>query len=180
MDKREALVDAAAKLAHQHGFGSTTLAMVATESGVPLGNVYYYFHTKEELANAVLARRLVELDAMLALCREAGTPADQLIALLSVVKSEADEVARSGCPLGRISQDLGSDDTCTKALPLATMSSWCEARMKELGLSGARARDAALHFVAALQGASLIAWVQHDPKIVRTEIRTLQAWVRSL
>lgn len=180
MDKRTALIDAAAQLAHEHGFGATTLAMVAERSRVPLGNVYYYFRTKEALADAVLERRHAELDALLANCAGAGDAPDQLVALLRFVRSEADEVAKSGCPLGRISQDVGAGIDCTKALPLAKMSSWCEDRMKAIGMTGAKARDAALHFVAALQGASLLAWVQHDPKIIRTETRTLEAWVRSL
>ena len=42
-DKRKKLICAAKKLFTENGYQATTLAMIATESGVPLGNVYYYF-----------------------------------------------------------------------------------------------------------------------------------------
>jgi len=45
--KRTRLINTASKLAHEHGFNQTTLADIARDSGVPLGNVYYYFKTKE-------------------------------------------------------------------------------------------------------------------------------------
>lgn len=178
--KREALIDAAAKLAHRHGFAATTLAMVAEASGVPLGNVYYYFKTKEALADAVLERRLAELEETLERCEEAGSPADQLAALLAHARAGAEAAAESGCALGKISQESCEDVRRCRELPVSRMEQWAEARMKALGLSGAKARDAAMHFVAALQGASMLAWIHHDPKILRSETKTLEAWVRSI
>jgi len=180
MDKRQALIDAAANLAHTNGFGATTLAMVAEESGVPLGNVYYYFRTKEALADAVLDKRLCELDAMLESFEQAGSPRAQLLAMLKGVRATAEKVAESGCAFGRLSQDVGADLRAEKAIPVARMTAWAEKRLKELGLSPSKARDAALHFLSALQGASLLAWVNHDPKLLERETRTLETWVAGL
>lgn len=180
MDKRQALIDAAARLAHRNGFGATTLAMVAEESGVPLGNVYYYFRTKEALANAVLEQRMSELDDMLGCCSDSGDARAKLVALLRNMRAASAAVAESGCAFGRLSQDMGGDTRTAKAVPVAKMTSWCEARMKELGLSGAKARDAALHLVASLQGAAMLSWVGHDPKLLERETRTLEAWVATL
>jgi TetR/AcrR family transcriptional regulator, transcriptional repressor for nem operon len=39
--KREKLVDSAGKLFHQVGFNQTSLADIAEDSGVPLGNVHF-------------------------------------------------------------------------------------------------------------------------------------------
>ena len=55
-DKRERLLEAGRCLIHRQGFRHTTLADIARESGVPLGNVYYYFRTKDELLDAVAHR----------------------------------------------------------------------------------------------------------------------------
>src|SRR3984893_6872237 len=52
VDKRSRLVSAAVDLAYQNGFGATSLADIAREAKVPLGNVYYYFKTKEEIGFA--------------------------------------------------------------------------------------------------------------------------------
>ena len=49
-DKRTRLIEAADKLVQLQGFSQTTLADIAKKADVPLGNVYYYFKTKEEIA----------------------------------------------------------------------------------------------------------------------------------
>src|ERR687887_394281 len=53
--KRDRLVESATALFHEQGVQRTTLAEVAERAEVPLGNVYYYFKTKDELVGAVLA-----------------------------------------------------------------------------------------------------------------------------
>ena len=59
-DKRTRLIETATKLAYGRGFRETSLADIAEAARVPVGNVYYYFKTKEELAEAVVERRLEE------------------------------------------------------------------------------------------------------------------------
>src|SRR5258706_13825423 len=58
-DKRTRLIETATKLAYGRGFRETSLADIADAARVPVGNVYYYFKTKEELAEAV-GERLLE------------------------------------------------------------------------------------------------------------------------
>jgi AcrR family transcriptional regulator len=48
-DKRTRLIETAMKLAYRNGFRETSLADIAQAAHVPVGNVYYYFKTKEEL-----------------------------------------------------------------------------------------------------------------------------------
>ncbi len=48
------------KLAYRNGFSETSLADIAEAAHVPIGNVYYYFKTKEELGGAVVERRLAQ------------------------------------------------------------------------------------------------------------------------
>src|SRR6266436_6182666 len=62
-DKRTRLLETATKLAYGRGFRETSLADIAEAARVPVGNVYYYFKTKEELAEAVVERRLEEFRA---------------------------------------------------------------------------------------------------------------------
>src|SRR5258708_5168839 len=52
-DKRTRLNETAMKLAYRNGFRETSLADIAQAAHVPVGNVYYYFKTKEELGEAV-------------------------------------------------------------------------------------------------------------------------------
>jgi hypothetical protein len=48
IDKRSRLLGAAVDLAYQNGFGATSLADIAHEAEVPLGNVYYYFRIESQ------------------------------------------------------------------------------------------------------------------------------------
>jgi AcrR family transcriptional regulator len=61
IDKRSRLVSAAVGLAYQNGFGATSLADIAREAEVPLGNVYYYFKTKDEIGEAIVELRLADM-----------------------------------------------------------------------------------------------------------------------
>ncbi|MBO0730160.1 MAG: helix-turn-helix transcriptional regulator, partial [Acidimicrobiaceae bacterium] len=47
--KRERLVAAARDVCHRQGVEKTTLADIAEAADVPVGNVYYYFKTKDDL-----------------------------------------------------------------------------------------------------------------------------------
>jgi len=49
-NNRTRLLQAAVKVTHRYGFDPMTLADIAKEARVPLGNLYYYFKTKEEIA----------------------------------------------------------------------------------------------------------------------------------
>jgi TetR/AcrR family transcriptional repressor of nem operon len=53
-DCRTRLLQAAEKAAYLYGFGSTSIADIAKEASVPLGNVYYYFKNKDEIGGALL------------------------------------------------------------------------------------------------------------------------------
>src|SRR5256712_8220161 len=51
---REAILEAASRLIHLHGYNHTTLDDVLRESGVGKGNFYYHFKSKEDLGYAML------------------------------------------------------------------------------------------------------------------------------
>src|SRR3990167_7015593 len=51
---REAILEAAGRLIHVHGYKATSLGDVLRESGVGKGNFYYHFRSKEELGHAIL------------------------------------------------------------------------------------------------------------------------------
>ena len=52
--KRERLVAGAREVMHRQGVENTTIADVAGAADVPVGNVYYYFKTKDELIDAAI------------------------------------------------------------------------------------------------------------------------------
>src|SRR5215470_17005184 len=53
-DNRARLLQAAEKTTYRYGFGNTAIADIAKEARIPLGNVYYYFKTKDEIGEAIV------------------------------------------------------------------------------------------------------------------------------
>ena len=108
-DKRERLVESATKLFHQAGFKDTSIADIAEDSGVPLGNVYYYFKTKEDLAAAVIEQRAETIKSEVKQWEESPDPRARLFKLLDMQESMKDKIAQYGCPIGSMCQELDKD-----------------------------------------------------------------------
>ena len=87
-DKRTRLIETATKLAYGRGFRETSLADIAEAARVPVGNVYYYFKTKEELAEAVVERRLEEFRAARAEWDRLSSPKERLFAFVDSVHAQ--------------------------------------------------------------------------------------------
>src|SRR5260370_17131770 len=99
-DKRTRLIETATKLAYRRGFRETSLADIAEAARVPVGNVYYYFKTKEELAEAVVGRHLEEFRAARAEWDCWSSPKERLLAFVGSIQANREQLARGGCPLG--------------------------------------------------------------------------------
>ena len=181
-DKRTRLVEAAADLAHRRGFGATSLAEIAEAAQVPLGNVYYYFKTKDALAEALIERWLEEMRAARKGWEAAGGPVERLEALIEVAAQGREAVARSGSPIGGLCTELGKTGGPLAAKAKALFREqldWIEAQLHELG-ADAEAPALAIHLLSGLQGASLLAHAQGDPALMVYEAEMLKAWVRRL
>src|SRR5260370_23260908 len=99
-DKRTRLIETATKLAYGRGFRETSLADIAEAARVPVGNVYYYFKTKEELAEAVVGRRLGEFRAAREGWDGLGSPKERRLAFVGGVHANRGHLARGGCQVG--------------------------------------------------------------------------------
>lgn len=72
-EKREAVLDAAARLFNAQGVRGATLAGIAGSVGLVTNSVTYYYRKKEDLATACFQRAIEAFDA---LAQEAAAPAD--------------------------------------------------------------------------------------------------------
>src|SRR5258708_21737991 len=98
-NKRTRLIETATKLAYGRGFRETSLADIAEAARVPVGNVYYYFKTKEELAEAVVERRLEEFRAARAEWDGLSSPKERLFAFVDPIHGDREQLGSGGCPL---------------------------------------------------------------------------------
>src|SRR3954471_13214863 len=84
--KRERLVSAACELVYRQGVARTTLADIAQAADVPVGNVYYYFKTKDDIIAAVVRAHGEGLESTLGdLERRHRGPEARLKALMGVL-----------------------------------------------------------------------------------------------
>jgi len=180
-DKRERLVAAAKDLIHRQGFGPTTLADIAEASGVPLGNVYYYFKTKEEIGAAVIDERLADFRAMFRAWEDEPDPRGRLLAFLALLDSVQEVVASHGCPIGSLCQELdkGGSPLAEKAdAVIKAQVAWVTEQFHLLGR--ANAAELARELVVGVHGASLVAHALRDPAVLGEKIRRLREWIAAV
>jgi AcrR family transcriptional regulator len=181
-DKRSRLLSAAVGLAYRNGFGATSLADIASEAEVPLGNVYYYFKTKDEIGEAIVDLRLSQMSAMLQRWDEEPSPKDRLYRCIEDVLHNRESLAQGGCAIGTFCAELhkAGGAVATRATEIfSRYLAWLEIQFRGLG-KGKASRGLAIHLLSALQGVSLLAHTFHDPGLVTMETKRLKGWVESL
>jgi TetR/AcrR family transcriptional repressor of nem operon len=181
--KRDSLLEAADKLVHLQGFHETTLADIAAQAGVPLGNLYYYFKTKEELGSAIITRRANYYNDLIVEWGRQADPKSKIAAFLDYVEGRREHLSRSGCPIGSLSQELHKGDSgflAKQATAIFTEQlNWLERQFLALGCNDASA-DYALHLLSAMQGAALLTNTFGDSRLIQREVARLREWVTAL
>ena len=178
--KRERLVCSARQVLHQQGVQKTTIADVAHAADVPVGNVYYYFKTKDELVEAAIDDHAKDITAMLATFERHRTPKARLKALVRSWGEMGELTAEHGCPHGSLCSELdkrndGLDRAAAKLLRLSV--DWAEQQFRQLGRRDAR--DLAIALVGAFQGAALLTNTFREPELLARQSRRLERWIDS-
>lgn len=175
--KRERLLSAARRLIHEQGFNQTSLADIAAAADVPLGNVYYYFKTKQELGSAVIhrqAQEFAQLEQDLARIHDARARIEGFLSMLLVNSAG---IAAYGCPLGSLCTELNksaSDIGVQAADLLQHQLDWLTDQFMALGKSREEATDLAMHTLVQLQGASVLAHAFQDQNLLAQQIAQLR------
>ncbi|WP_432065093.1 TetR/AcrR family transcriptional regulator [Streptomyces sp. C10-9-1] len=180
--KRARLVEAAVGVVHEQGFHRTTLADIARRAEVPLGNVYYYFRTKEDLGRALIEEQAARQAALRQQWEARKDPRAEIDSFVSMTLENRDSLARSGCPVGTLCGELGKQGgplARSAGGVLADILDWLTERFDALG-TDEDPRQLAVHLLSALQGASLLAHGFADPALVEGEARRLRRWLATL
>ena len=146
-----------------------------------MGNIYYYFKTKDELVGAVIDAYSSDLRARLSSLDRHRTPKARLKGLIRGLADQREVAAQFGCPMGTLCSELDKrhDDLEGAAAELLTLSvDWAEQQFRSMGRDDAR--DLAVALVAAYQGISLLTNTLQDPELMVREGRRLDRWIDSL
>jgi TetR/AcrR family transcriptional repressor of nem operon len=181
-NKRMRLLQSAVKLTHRHGFRTTSLADIAQEAKVPIGNVYYYFKTKDEIGEAIVEQRMLEFRALQQQCETAPSAKERLVAFVQNTFANRDVLVRSGCPFGTLYSELHKEGGALASKADVLFSeplAWLQDQFRAAG-QGHRSRELAVHLFSALQGVAVLAHGSRDPGLVVMETVRLTHWLRSL
>jgi TetR/AcrR family transcriptional regulator, transcriptional repressor for nem operon len=181
-DSRTRLLQAAEKTIYLYGFGSTSIADIARAAMVPLGNVYYYFKTKDEIGGAIVELRVSRFKKLLQDLEKADSPKERLCGFVDIKIKNRETLARRGCPVGTLCSELQKygGAAARKSRVLFTEAlAWMEKQFEALG-KGADSRGYAVHLLSATQGVSVLAHTFHDPTMIAREAERLKQWIREL
>jgi AcrR family transcriptional regulator len=181
-NSRGRLLQAAENVTYRFGFGNAALADIAKEARVPLGNVYHYFKTKDEIGDAIVEQRVSRFRNLLRELDKDESPIERLCGFVQIKIKNREGLARGGCPVGTLCSELQKygGPAARKSRVLFTEAlNWMEAQFKAIG-RGTDARGLAVHLLSATQGVSVLAHTFHDSGLIAGEAEQLKKWIRSL
>jgi AcrR family transcriptional regulator len=180
--KRERLIAAACDLFYRQGIAGTTLAHIAEAADVPLGNMYYYFKTKDDIVAAVVEARAEEIRAATAaLQRKYGSPKARLKALVGMLAESGEAIADHGCALGTLCTELSNQSGKSPALTaplMQTLLDWAEQQFHAMGRRDAR--ELARELVIAYEGSAVLTNALAQPELMAQQARRIEKWINAL
>lgn len=182
-DKRKRLIAAAIDQYHHKGVERASLVQVANAAGVPPGNSYYYFRTKDELTRSVVDEWAIRLIDYLARLEVQPDAWERLTAYLDAALERRSGYTAYGCPLAGLSQDLrrGTEKAAGDGSRLFTLQlEWLRDQFHAAGLSDAESETCARFFLSTIQGSLLLAHATGDAEYIDSTMHKLKGWLAAL
>lgn len=180
---RQRIVESANRLFYHQGYHNTSFTDVVNAAGVPRGNIYYYFKTKEEILHAAIDYRIERIAQMLdGWSGSYRTPVERLQRFVNILDDSNDALVRYGCPMGTLNGELGKSDPALQEHAenlFKVFEHWLADQFSELGYAD-RAHELALRVMAAGQGISAISHIHHDGAFLKSERQRLSQWIDRL
>jgi TetR/AcrR family transcriptional repressor of lmrAB and yxaGH operons len=164
---REAFVATTGALLRRQGYAATGLNEIVAHSGAPKGSLYFHFPGgKQELAIAAMEHTGEQLRAAIgAVMTVDGGPAESLGRLIDGLAAGLEASGyRDGCPIATITLEAAGAEPI-RLTAERVFNGWLAALQDGLvagGLAPAHAERRALHVLAAVEGALLLARARRD------------------
>jgi AcrR family transcriptional regulator len=176
---RREIVEAANRLFYHRGYNQTSFTDIAEAAGIPRGNFYYYFKTKDDILGAVIDARAERIRAMLAEWDAADSdPRQRLKRFAQMIRNSEKDLVRFGCPMGSLNVELGKAQPALKAKAKKMFDlfrDWLSVQLAALGHEDAS--DRALRLLGRMQGVAVMAQVYGDRDYLRGQIAELEGWI---
>lgn len=178
------IIDAANRLFYQRGFQATSFADLARESGVPKGNYYFHFKSKEALLEAVIDARIERLQSQLDQWTQTiADPKERLRRAIRMIEEEQDALQAYGCPIGTLVAELVKSHPAQKrqlAEMLQMIEAWMAKQIVAVTRSKAQARQQARTMLARMQGAATLVAAYEKADVIQEAIADLDLAIDGL
>ena len=107
-ETKERIREAALRLFHLRGYGSTSISDIIESTGVKKGNLYFHYSSKENLALEVLKGALTLYEEHISAGVKRGASADKLESLINAIADyHINGNFRAGCIFGNMALESG-------------------------------------------------------------------------
>lgn len=181
---RADIVAAANQLFYRKGFRATSFADIAVDAGIPKGNFYFHFKTKDALLDAVIDDRLGRLQAQLETWRnDIADPRERLRRAVRMIENDQSNLLEYGCPIGTLIAELIKTHARQKAhlaKMLDLIEAWMTEQIEQLSYEPANARQIARRFVRNMQGAAVLIAAYGQPDVIAQTVREIDREIDGL
>lgn len=180
---RELIVEKADSLFYEGGYEATSFAQIAAAVGISRGNFYHHFKTKDDILDAVIARRMERTRATLDGWQAEGDgPRERILSFIHMLIANRAKIMAFGCPVGTLSSELAKLDHVAQgraAEIFGLFRDWLAGQFRALG-AGDNAEPLALHLLAWSQGVAVMATAFRDESFIRSEVAGIERWLATL
>jgi len=179
---RQRIIDAADQLFYNLGYNQTSFRDISDATGIPRGNFYYYFKTKDDILDAVVDSRLVMYTEMLEQCdQRSPDPRKRILAFVDGLSDFEDSVIQVGCPIGTLSSELAKDDDSRQEISRAVFTlirNWLMQHFRAMNVK--KPDDRAMDMLARMQGIAVMTCAFKDRKFMHRGLADTKSWINSL
>jgi AcrR family transcriptional regulator len=160
---KDRLVDASAELFRRQGYSGTGVKQILAEASAPFGSLYHHFPGGKEQLGAATIRRSGYLYGQL-FVEIVGPAPDLLTGIGDFFAGAAETLVETdyadACPIATVALEVSSTSEPMREACAEVFEGWLHgatARFVQEGIAEPRARELAIVFVAALEGAFILA-----------------------
>jgi AcrR family transcriptional regulator len=176
---RELIETEADTLFYERGFEATSFADIASAVGISRGNFYHHFKSKDEILDAVITRRLASTRAMLDTWEADASPEMRIISFIRILITNRAKIMAFGCPVGTLNTELTKLDHAAQGRAAEIFCLFRDWLAKQFTTMGHDDADTlALHLLGRSQGIAVMASAFRDEDFLRSEVASLEGWLR--
>ena len=181
---RQQIVKTANNLFYHQGFNQTSFSDIAQEAGIPKGNFYHYFKTKEDILDCVIEQRQLSIQNMLQnIENETMQPAARVKLFINTLNTSKKGYAQYGCPIGTLISELGKNQQELKqdvSQVLLIIHDWIANQLEQTGIQHRQAIKHSKSILTRIQGAILLSQAFADKTYLQTEFQDLLDYIDNL